>query len=80
MLEFGSGTVDTSQSSASGVNQHSRQRTWIALTAPLLVHRATHFFFGAGPVFFHELLDKDQYDYENDATTIGLSLMLGGLV
>jgi hypothetical protein len=80
VLEFGSGTVDTSQSSTSGVNQHSRQRTWIALTAPLLVHPATHFFFGAGPVFFHELLDKDQYDYENDATTIGLSLMLGGWV
>jgi len=80
VMEFGSGTVDSSQSSTSGVNQHSRQRTWIALTAPLLVHPATHFFFGAGPVFFHELLDKDQYDYENDATILGLSFVLGGWV
>jgi hypothetical protein len=77
-LEFGFGTVDTTQTSPSGVNQHSRQRTWVQLSAPLLVHPATHFFVGAGPSFFQELFDKDQYQYENDATVIGGSFVLGG--
>lgn len=80
VLEFGSGTVDTNQTSPSGVNQHSRQRTWVELSAPLLVHPVTHFFLGGGPVFFHELFDKDQNQYENDATVLGVNFVLGGWV
>ena len=77
-LEFGFGTLDSTQTSLDGVNQHSRQRIWILLSAPLLVHPSAHFFFGGGPSFFQELFDKDQYDYENDATVVGASFLLGG--
>ena len=65
-------------SSVSGTNQHSRTRTWVDISAPFLLHPSSHFFVGAGPFLFHELSDKDQYDSENRATWLGLSLVLGG--
>jgi hypothetical protein len=76
--EIGYGTAENSASSANGTNQHSRTRTWLDLSAPVLIHPSTHFFVGAGPFFFHELSDKDQYDVENNGTQLGLSLVLGG--
>jgi hypothetical protein len=76
--EIGYGTVSQSQASADGTNQHSRTRTWVEFSAPLLLHPSSHFFLGAGPFLFHELSDKDQYNYENDATQLGVNLVLGG--
>jgi hypothetical protein len=61
-----------------GTNQHSRTRTWIDISAPVLLHPSSHFFVGAGPFLFHELSDKDQYDFENTATQLGVSFFLGG--
>ena len=58
--------------------EHSRTRTWIDISAPLLLHPSSHFFVGADPFLFHELSDKDQYNAENDATNLGVSLVLGG--
>jgi len=74
----GYGSVDSSVSSADGTNQHTRTRGWVELSAPFLVHPVTHFFFGAGPFLFHELDSRDQYNNENDATQLGVSLLLGG--
>ena len=76
--DVGFGTVSSSVSSVSGTNQHSRTRTWVDISAPFLLHPSSHFFVGAGPFLFHELSDKDQYDSENRATWLGLSLVLGG--
>jgi hypothetical protein len=76
--EIGYGTVNQTQASADGTNQHSRTRSWIDISAPFLLHPSTHFFFGAGPSFFRELSDKDQYNFQNDATTLGVRLVLGG--
>jgi len=74
----GYGSVDSSVSTAMGTNQHTRTRGWIEAAAPLLVHPASHFFVGAGPALFHELSDRDQYNYENKATQLALRLVLGG--
>jgi len=76
--KVGFGSVDSSVSSASGSNQHTRTRGWVDVSAPILVHPATHFFFGAGPFLLHDLSNRDQYNYENKATRLGLSLVLGG--
>jgi hypothetical protein len=76
--DLGFGTVSSSVSSLDGTNQHSRKRTWIDLSLPFLVHPSSHFFVGVGPFLFHELSDKDQYDFENRGTELGLSLVLGG--
>jgi hypothetical protein len=76
--ELGYGTVNQTETSADGTNQHSRTRTWIEISAPFLLHPSSHFFVGAGPFLFHELSDKDQFNFENDATTLGVSLLLGG--
>ncbi len=76
--ELGFGTVNTTAASVDGTNQHSRARTWIDISAPLLLHPSSHFFVGAGPFFFRELSDKDQYNFQNDATSLGVSLVLGG--
>jgi hypothetical protein len=76
--EIGYGTVNQTEASADGTNQHSRTRTWIDISAPFLLHPSSHFFVGAGPFLFHELSDKDQYNFENDATELGVSLVLGG--
>ena len=74
----GYGSVDSSISTAMGTNQHTRTRGWIEASAPFLVHPASHFFVGAGPALFHELSDRDQYNYENKATQLALRLVLGG--
>lgn len=75
---LGYGTVDTNQTSFAGANQHSRKRSWVAIFTPLLVHPTSHFFLGMGPDWSHELSDTDQYGYENDATSVGASFVLGG--
>jgi len=74
----GFGSFDSSVSSASGTNQHNGTRGWVDASTPLLVHPATHFFVGAGPFLFRELSNWDQYNRENKATRLGLSLVLGG--
>lgn len=76
--EIGYGTVNQSEASAEGTNQHSRKRAWINISSPFLLHPSAHFFVGAGPFLFHELSDKDQYSFENNATSLGVSLVLGG--
>jgi hypothetical protein len=76
--ELGYGTVNQTATSADGTNQHSRTRTWIEISAPFLLHPSSHVFVGAGPFLFHELSDKDQNNLDNDATTLGVSLLLGG--
>ncbi len=76
--EIGYGTLNQTAASADGTNQHSLTRSWLAISAPLLLHPSSHFFVGGGPFLFHELSDKDQYDVQNDATDLGVSLELGG--
>jgi hypothetical protein len=70
--------VDQNETSSNGTNQHSRHRMWVEFSLPLLIHMSSHFFLGAGPSVFHELIDQDQYDYENEETSVGVSSMLGG--
>lgn len=74
----GYGSVDWSVSTAMGTNQHTSTRGWIEASAPFLVHPARHFFVGAGPAVFHELSNRDQYNYENKQTQLALRLVLGG--
>ena len=76
--EIGYGTVDQSQSAAGGTNQHTRARWWVTVSAPLLLHPSSHFFVGAGPYVVHELSDQDQNGTQNEATVLGVSLVLGG--
>jgi hypothetical protein len=76
--ELGFGFVTSKQDSAAGSNDHSRNRTWVRLQAPLLIHATTHMFLGAGPYLFAELSDTDQLHYENDATKVGATFVLGG--
>ena len=76
--EIGYGTVNESQTSNDGTNEHSRTRSWLKIDLPLLLHPSSHFFVGLGPFVFHELSDRDQYSQENDATALGASLLLGG--
>jgi hypothetical protein len=45
---------------------------------PLLVPVAPHFFVGAGPEYFRELVDSDQNDVDNDATAIDARFLMGG--
>lgn len=44
----------------------------------MLVNVTSHFLLGAGPYFFHELYNTDQYDLDNKAESVGISLFLGG--
>jgi hypothetical protein len=44
------------------------------------IHATSHSFVGAGPYLLQELSDSDQYGYENESTTLGTSLVLGGCV
>jgi hypothetical protein len=76
--ELGIGTVDQSQVSAEGTNQQQTTRTWLDFSAPLLAHPTAHFFVGAGPFLFHELSDKNQFNFQNAATSVGAQLLLGG--
>jgi hypothetical protein len=76
--EVGYGTIKQSISSASGGGELARTRYWASLSAPVLLHPASHFFVGLGPFVFHELSDKDQYAREFDATELGVDLVLGG--
>ena len=76
--ELGYGIVDENVSSAEGSNEHTVNRAWVELSAPLLIHPSTHFFIGAGPFWFHELSAKDQFNTENEATSLGVHLMIGG--
>ncbi len=76
--EIGFGTIDQSSTALALTNQHSRTVIWVELSVPVLFHVASHFFVGAGPYLQHELTDQDQYDFENDATTVGASALLGG--
>jgi hypothetical protein len=76
--DIGHGTVHSSISSANGTNEHSRTRSWIDVSAPLLVHPASHFFVGFGPFVFHELSNQDQNNIDNKGTQLGARLVLGG--
>jgi hypothetical protein len=78
MVEVGAGSASSSQTSVGGTNQHTKGRVWVTASAPLLVHVATHLFLGAGPFVFHELVDSDQNQVENDATTVGANFVMGG--
>jgi hypothetical protein len=75
---LGFGVATSNQTSAAGSNDHTRSLSWVTVSAPLLVHPTTHMFLGAGPYVMHELSDTDQNHFENDATTVGASFLLGG--
>lgn len=75
---YGSGSFHSTTARAS--NDHLYSRTWVALSAPVLVHAASHFFVGAGPYVTHDLSETDQNNYENDATLLGAKLVLGGWI
>jgi hypothetical protein len=79
-LELGVGAVYENQTAAFGSKEHNRARTWVAFNAPLLLHVTTHFFAGLGPYMMHELSDSDQNNFDNDATTVGVSFLLGGWI
>jgi hypothetical protein len=78
MVEIGYGVGSVNQTSVAGSNQHTYSRTWVDASARLLLHATSHLFIGAGPFVFHELSDTDQNNYENDATNVGASFILGG--
>jgi hypothetical protein len=72
-------SVETSNQDAGlGSNDHANIRSWLRVSAPLLIDVTTHFFMGAAPYVLHELSDSDQNNFENDATTFGVSFLLGG--
>ena len=76
---IGTGSLTQDEVSSNGAeNKHTVARTWVSLYAPLLVHPEPHFFVGVGPLVVHELSATDQYGKENQRTTIGASLLLGG--
>ena len=77
-VELGYGTVFTKQSSRDGTNQHSSKRTWLRLSAPILFKVTSHFLLGAGPYFFHEISNTDQYGNENEAESVGARLLMAG--
>jgi len=77
-LELGYGTVSTEFTSSRGTNQHSRKRSWLRLSAPFLFSVTSHFLLGAGPYFFHEISDTDQYDKHNEAESVGVRLLMAG--
>jgi hypothetical protein len=78
LVEVGYGIVNTNQSSAFGVNMHNKNRSWVQLSLPIVVVVAAPFFVGAGPFFYQELSDSDQNGYENNASLLGASFLLGG--
>lgn len=75
-LTFGGGT--TEQTSSAGSNDHTYTEVWVHASIPLLVHPAAHFFLGAGPYASHDLSNVDQFNLDNQGTTIGASFVLGG--
>ena len=77
-LELGYGVSSSEQSSRDGTNQHSSKRSWLRLSAPVLVNVTSHILVGAGPYFFHELDNTDQYGRDNKAESFGIGLFLGG--
>jgi hypothetical protein len=77
-VELGYGTVFTSLSSRDGTNQHSSKRSWLRLSAPILFKVTSHFLLGAGPYFFHEISNTDQYGNENEAESVGARLLMAG--
>jgi len=77
-VELGYGRLSTKLSSREGTNQHSRSRVWLRLSAPVLVNVTSHFLLGAGPYFFHEISNTDQYGTENKAESVGVSLLMVG--
>jgi hypothetical protein len=76
--EIGFGTSSNNQTTAAGSNNHTKGRSWVQASVPLLLHAATHFFLGVGPYVYHELADSDQNQVENDATAVGARFLLGG--
>jgi hypothetical protein len=77
-LQVGYGTLSQTESSLGAENQHSNTRVWVDIFLPLLVPVAPHFFVGAGPEYFRELVDSDQNDVDNDATAIDARFLMGG--
>jgi hypothetical protein len=55
-----------------------RASRWIDVFCEAMMHPSSHFFVGGGPFLFHQLFDKDEHNAENDATNLGVSLVLGG--
>jgi hypothetical protein len=78
--ELGYGVVHIKQDSPAGSNDHDKNRSWVRVQAPLLVHATEHLFLGVGPYLFTELSDTDQFHYENDATEVGATFVLGGWI
>jgi hypothetical protein len=78
LVEVGYGILNQSETSSFGANTHNIHRTWIAASLPVLYHVAPPFFVGAGPYVLQELSNSDQNGYENKATNIGASFVLGG--
>lgn len=77
-IELGYGTLSSKLSSREGTNRHSRTRSWLRLSAPMLFDVTSHFLLGAGPYFFHEISDTDQYGAEHKAESFGARLLMVG--
>jgi hypothetical protein len=77
-IELGYGTQSVKLSSREGTNQHSSNRVWLRLSAPVLFNVTSHFLLGAAPYFFDELAKADQYGNENKGESVGLRLLMVG--
>jgi hypothetical protein len=77
-IGYGGGSAHVTTRAAS--NDHSFSGGWVALSAPVLFHAASHFFAGAGPYWSHDLSRRDQNDRENNATLLGARFVLGGWI
>ena len=75
------GAAHISESSSSGVREteYVRNRVFVGLYLPLLVHVASHAFVGFGPSVTHDLMNRYKTaDHTNNGTTIAASLTVGG--
>jgi hypothetical protein len=80
LLELGYGVLNQTETSTLGANTHNASRSWIQVSLPILYHVAPPLFVGVGPSAYFELSDSDQSGYENKATQLGASFLLGGSI
>jgi hypothetical protein len=77
-VELGYGTLSRKVSSREGTNRHFGTRSWLRLSAPVLFDVTSHFLLGAGPYFFYEISNADQYGAEHQAESVGARLLIVG--
>jgi hypothetical protein len=80
-LLAGVGKTTGAESENTSSNPNDALYVWLALTAPVLVHLAPHFFVGFGPSFTQDLSRAYTYQtasVQNRQTNVGASTVIGG--